>query len=172
MHKQKHLHYAIITVAGLALLFMTVGFAAYAQFASGNNVSADSRYVRNIGLDAKSYLESDSSVSPSAKTISKKSLGVSVHLNPGETYASVINLVNKGSDNELLQKIVLEGVPAELADIVDFHVTLNADDYFGTTENINLAVLRGELNRQQVFVTATSRAAVDLDLSVTLAFND
>lgn len=171
MHKQKHLHYAIITVAGFALLFMVVGFAAYAQFTSSNNVSADSRYVRSIGFDPDSYLESDSSVSPSSKTIGKKSLGVSLHLNPGESYACVLNLVNNGSENELLQRIILEGLPPELADLVDFRVTLNADEYTETTENINLAVLRGELNRQQLFMTVTSRASVDLDLSVTLDFN-
>lgn len=170
MHKHKRLHYAIITVAGLALMFMTVGFAAYVQLTSNNNASANSQYIRNIGFDAGSYLESDTSVTPSSKTIDKKSLSISLHLNPGETYASVLNLVNKGSDNELLQKIILEGLPPELANVVDFRVSLNNEDYIGTTENINLAVLRGELNRQQMFITVNSRAAVDLNLSVTIDF--
>ena len=151
MHKHKRLHYAIITVAGLALMFMTVGFAAYVQLTSNNNASANSQYIRNIGFDAGSYLESDTSVVPSSKTISKKSLSVSLH-------------------NELLQKIILEGLPPELASVVDFRVSLNNEDYIGTTENINLAVLRGELNRQQMFVTVNSRAAVDLNLSVTIDF--
>ena len=31
MHKQKRLHYAVIGVLGFALLFMAIGFAAYAQ---------------------------------------------------------------------------------------------------------------------------------------------
>lgn len=170
MHKHKHLHFAIITVAGFALLFMVVGFAAYAQLMSGNNVSADSRHIRNVGLDASSYLESDTSISPSSKSISKKSISFALHLNPGETYASVVNLVNNGSDNELLQKIILEGLPPELADVVDFRVTLNVDEYTETAENINLAVLRGELNRQQLFVTVNSQVSADLNLSVSLEF--
>ena len=172
MHKHRRLHYAVITVAGLALLFMTVGFAAYAQFAGGNNASADSRYIRNIGLDASSYLESDNSVSPSSKSIDEKSISFSLHLNPGETYASVINLVNRGSDNELLQKIIMEGLPLELSSLVDFRISLNNEDYIGTTENMNLAVLRGELNRQQLFVTVTSQVPVDLNLSIALDFNN
>ena len=174
MHKKKHLHYAIITVAGFALLFMTVGFTAYAQLTSNNKASANSVYYRDLGFDAASYLESDSSVSPSSKTIDKQSLSISLHLNPGESYASVLNLVNNGSDNELLQKIIMEGLGPELRDQVDFEVSLNGEDYIGTTENINLAVLRGELNRQQMFVSVTSRASApfDLNLSVALDFSN
>lgn len=170
MHKQKHLHYAIITVAGFALLFMVVGFAAYAQLAGANSASANSRYIRNIGFDTSSYLESDSSVFPSSKSFGKQSLKFSLHLNPGESYGSVVNIVNKGSDNELLQKIIMEGVPSELANLVDFRVTLNGEDYIGTTEDINLAFLRGELNRQQMFITVESKVSVDLDLSVAIEF--
>ena len=171
MHKKKHLHYAIITVAGFALLFMTVGFTAYAQLTSSNKASANSKYYRDIGFDAGSYLESDNSISPSAKTVDRKSLNLSLHLNPGESYASVLNLVNNGSDHELLQKIIMEGLAPELRDQVDFRVTLNGEDYIGTTEDINLAVLRNELNRQQMFVSVNSRAPAPLDLNLSVALD-
>ncbi|MBP5634046.1 hypothetical protein J6X13_03915 [Candidatus Saccharibacteria bacterium] len=167
MHKQKHLHYAIITVAGFALLFMTVGFAAYGQLVSGNSVAADSRYIRNIGFDAASYNESDTSVLPLARSIGKQSMKLSLHLNPGETYASMINIVNNGSENELLQKIAIDGLPA---DGVDFRINLSGSEYRETTENIKLAFLRGELNRQQMFVTVEARESADLNLAIGLEF--
>jgi len=169
MHK-KHLHYAIITVTGFAMLFMTVGFTAYAQLTNSNSASADSKYIRNIGFDASSYLESDTSVLPASKSLDKNALKLSLHLNPGESYGSVINIVNNGSEDELLKSIVMEGLPAELANAVDFRVTLSGEDYIGTTDNINLAFLRGELNRQQMFVSVEAREAVDLGLSVAIEF--
>ena len=167
MHKQKHLHYAIITVAGFALLFMTVGFAAYGQLASNNSAAADSRYIRNIGFVADSYNESDTSISPLARSIDKQSMALSLHLNPGETYASMINIVNNGSENELLQKIAIDGLPA---DGVDFRINLSGSEYRETTENIKLAFLRGELNRQQMFVTIEAREPIDLNFSIALEF--
>lgn len=169
MHK-KHLHYAIISVAGFAMLFMTVGFTAYAQLTSANSASADSRYIKSIGFDANSYLESDSSVSPASKSLDKKSLKLSLRLNPGESYGSVINIVNSGSNDELLKSIIMEGLPAELAGAVDFRVTLSGEDYIGTTEDINLAFLRGELNRQQMFISVEAREVVNLNLAVAIEF--
>ena len=171
MHKQRHLHYAVISVLGFALLFMTVGFAAYAQFASGNNVSAGSQYFRRVGFDAKSYIESDDSISPSTKTISKESFDFSVQLNQGEHYYAIINIANYGSDNEILDKITMSGLPEELAGKVDFRVSLSGEDYIGTTDGISLAVLRGDINRQQMFVTVSSQVPVSLDLSVALGFD-
>jgi len=98
MQKRKQLQYAVVGVLGFALLFMTIGFAAYAQLVSNDTASATSNFkaIHKVGFDADSYLQSEESVEPSVKTITGDTIDFSVRLeHPGDTYAAVINIVDE-----------------------------------------------------------------------------
>ena len=163
---------------GFALLFMTVGFAAYAQLVNTDTAAAVSyvKPIHKIGFDADSYLQSTTSVTPSEKTITKDEISFKVRLeHPGDTYAAVINIVNHGNVAEVLKEIDMTALDESVADKIDYRLTFNDEDYIGTSYGINSAINYGEYNREQLFITVTYKdgpdaGAVDLDLSAGLVF--
>jgi hypothetical protein len=179
MQKRKQLQYAVVAVLGFALLFMTVGFAAYAQLVSKDSVSATtkSQVVHKAGFDAKSYLESDTSVAASEKTVALDEVSFSTRLEkPGDIYAAMVNIVNNSNVTEMLSKIEMSELSEEQAKLIDFRVSFDDEDYIGTSYDINTVFARGESGRKQMFITATYKedapdmGAQDLDLSVGLEF--
>ena len=177
MQKRKQLQYAVVGVLGFALLFMTIGFAAYAQLVSNDTASAASRTVsRNVGLDAESYLQSEDSVTPSSKTITKEKISLNVTLeHPGDTYAAVINVVNDGNVTETLNRIIMSELDKSIADKIDFHVSYDDKEYTETTYNINEDIDAGFGASKQLFIVAEYKdgkdvGAINLDLDAKLAF--
>ena len=179
MQKRKQLQYAVVGVLGFALLFMTIGFAAYAQLVSNDTAAATSQIkpVHRIGFDAESYLESTTSVSPLVKTITDNEISFNVRLeHPGDTYAAVINIVNHGNVSEILDEIDMTKLDDAVADKVEYRISYDDEDYIGTSYNIGSPIYRGEAARKQMFITvsykkdAVDTGAIDLDLSAGLVF--
>ena len=178
MHKQKRLHYAFIGVLSLALLFMAVGFAAYAHLVNNDAFAANSvNPVHNVGFDANSYQESDNSVAPTEKFISGKNFSAKVHLDkPGDTYAALINIVNKGNVDEVLDEIQMSKIDRSIADSIDYRITFNDEDYIGTSYDVATAINRGQIGSRQLFIQlsykedAQNIGPLDLDISTKLIF--
>ena len=158
MHKRKQFHYAVIGVLGFALLFMAVGFAAYAQLINNDNASALGRSdaIHNVGFDANSYQESDNSIAPAEKVITSDELEVELRLtHPGDSYAAMINIVNTGNVPEVLSQIKMNELDQSIADHIDFHISFEDEDYIGTSYNVNAYIGRGQVGRRQMFIAAT-----------------
>ena len=157
MQKRKQFHYAVIGVLGFALLFMAVGFVAYAQLINNNAVAlSKSSTIHNVGFDANSYQESDNSVTPDAKVISSNELEAEIRLNkPGDSYAAAIHIVNKGNVSEILSEIKMNELDASIADYIDYRISFEGEDYIGTSYNVNTFIGRGQVGRRQMFITAT-----------------
>ena len=178
MQKRKQFQYAVVGVLGFALLFMTIGFAAYAQLVSDDKAAAMSDFeVRHkVGFDASSYLQSEDSVTPSIKTITSDSIDFSIRLDkPGDTYAAVINVVNKSNVTEILDQIKMSPLADSVKDKVDYRITFDDEDYIGTSYEVNGTINRGESARKQMFITVTYKdgknaGPIDLDLSAGLVF--
>lgn len=178
MHKQKQFHYAVISVLAFALLFMSVGFAAYAQLVNDDAFAMNSaNAVHNVGFDANSYQESESSVMAIEKTIEGNSLTAKLHLEkPGDSYAAVINIVNKGNTAETLSEIQMSQIAPELADYVDYRISFNDEDYIGTSYGVDTVINRGQVGRRQLFITlsykenAQNIGPLDINISAGLVF--
>lgn len=179
MHKRKQLQYAVVGVLGFALLFMTIGFAAYAQLVSNDTASATSNFkaVHKVGFDADSYLQSEESVEPSVKTITGDTIDFSVRLeHPGDTYAAVINIVNHSNVTEIVDQIRMSVLDEKIADKIDYRVTFDDEDYIGTSYEVGVPINRGESARKQMFITVSYKddakddGPVDLNLSAGVAF--
>lgn len=178
MQRRKQLQYAVIGVLGFALLFMTVGFAAYAQLVSNNDAAAISyvKPIHKIGFDADSYLQSTTSVTPSEKTITNDEISFKIRLeHPGDVYAAVINIVNHGNVAEILNEIDMTALDAAVADKIDYRLTFDDEDYIGTSYGVSNIINYGEMNRKQLFITVTYKdgldaGAIDLDLAASLVF--
>lgn len=181
MQKRKQLQYAVVSVLGFALLFMTIGFAAYAQLTSKDAASAASRVtpIHKVGFDASSYLESDTSVVAAEKAISSDEINFTVNLSqPGDTYAAMLNIVNNGNIIETIDQITMNGLDESLADYVDFRLSYDDEDYIGTSYNVDSDINLGETGRKQLFVTVTYKedakniGPLNLNLSAGLVFAD
>ena len=178
MQKRKQFQYAVVGVLGFALLFMTIGFAAYAQLVSDDKAAAmsDFKAYHKVGFDANSYLQSESSVSPSEKTITSDSIDYSIRLErPGDTYAAVINVVNKSNVTEILEQINMSKLDDSVKDKIDYRITFDDEDYIGTSYEIGSNINRGESARKQMFITVTYKdgkdaGPIDLNLSAGLVF--
>lgn len=178
MHKQKRLHYAFIGVLSFALLFMAVGFVAYAHLVNNDAFAANSvNPVHNVGFDADSYQESDNSVAPTEKLISGKNFSAKIHLEkPGDNYAALINIVNKGNVEEILDEIQMSKIDPAIADSVDYRISFNDEDYIGTSYDIATAINRGQIGSRQMFIQlsykedAKNISPIDLDISAKLIF--
>ena len=181
MQKRKKLQYAVVGVLGFALLFMSVGFAAYAQIIDGNNVFALQQLedVHSVGFDAESYAESDSSIVATEKTITADELEFSVRLEkPGDSYAAKLNIINRGNVDELLTEIDMASLDESLADYVDYRVTFEDEDYIGTSYDVDTQIKPGINNRKQMFVTVRYKAdaqnigPLNLNLTAGLTFDE
>lgn len=178
MQKRKQLQYAVVGVLGFALLFMTIGFAAYAQLVSDDKAAAmsDFKAHHKVGFDADSYLQSEDSVTPSVKTITSDSIDFSIRLEkPGDTYAAVINIVNKSNVTELLSQINMSPLADSVKDKIDYRITFDDEEYIGTSYNVDGTINRGKSARKQMFITVTYKdganaGPIDLDLSAGLVF--
>ncbi|MCQ2571103.1 MAG: hypothetical protein MJ154_02555 [Candidatus Saccharibacteria bacterium] len=179
MQKRKQLQYAVVGVLGFALLFMTIGFAAYAQLVSNDTASAVSRKYNvnhNVGFEADSYLQSEDSATPSSKTIGKNKIDFSVTLeHPGDTYAALINVVNNGDVAETLSGIVMTGLDESIADKIDYRISYDDVEYNGTSYSVDNEIETGDGARKQLFIVVEYKdgedvGALNLDLSASLMF--
>ena len=175
--RNQQYQYAVIAVLGFSLFFMAIGFAAYLRFTSDLNASAlTAGLTQRAGFEAGSYQESDSSVTARAKTVRLHEIDFSIHLNKGEHYAAMINIVNPDNADAVLKKLELSGL-GNYAGIIDYRISLDGEDYIGTTDDINLAILRnGTTDRKQIFINVTYRedakniGPINLDLAAKLEF--
>ena len=180
MQKQKRYQYAVVGVLGFALLFMSIGFVAYAQMlnSSGASALAQKNIIHAVGFDADSYQESDTSVAANTKAITRDDLVFSVTLaQPGDSYGAMVNIVNNGNVNEVLSEIRMSELPEQYADAIEYKIDYADEEYLGTSYNVNSTISTGEVGRQQLFITvnykkrAQNLGPITLDLSAGLIFN-
>ena len=178
MHRQNRYQYAVIGVISLSLLFMSIGFVAYSQISgSRNNASAAAHAYRKAGFDASSFQESDTSAPAIDKEISLDTLNFTIELQqPGDSYAAMINIGNYGNVDELLTKISMTELDENLSQYVDYRLTLNGEDYIGTSYDVNYDFKGNTTAREQLFLVAKYKdnapnvGPLKLNLSAGLTF--
>ena len=137
MQKQKNLQLAVIGVLSFAVLFMSVGFAAYSQtlnITGAANVSANKWSIHFV---PSSYQLADGSKSQKSIDFGDTAITYSVDLaKPGDYYAFNINVINDGTFNAVLQKITMSSLTAAQQKYLTYTVTYNGRTYTSTTDNI------------------------------------
>ena len=118
MEKKKNTQMFVIAILAVAVLTMSVGFAALTQTIdiSGNVSVASSSW--NIQFDTSSYQESAGSVSVAAdnRTISGTSMTYNVTLTkPGDFYEFTVNVKNTGTFDANLTGISMSALTTEQA---------------------------------------------------------
>ena len=179
--KQKNYQLALIAILAFAVLFMSVGFAAYAQRLTINGTTTVAGNKWSVHFDKSTFEVSDDSVEETSKTIGDTSIEYSVRLaEPGDKFAFSVDVINDGSFDAILDKISMSSLSAAQQKYLRYSVAygdteLDATTYTATTSNINEALpYSSGSNKKTVFVkveyilpeNASDLPADDVDLNL------
>lgn len=143
MEKQKNTQMFVIAILAVAVLTMSVGFAAFTQTLNidGNVTVASSKW--NIAFDTTSYQESSGSVtvSDTNRTLSGTSMTYNVTLTkPKDFYEFTINVKNTGTFDANLTGITMSALTTEQAKYLKYVITYNGTEYTTTTSSLSVAL--------------------------------
>lgn len=183
MQKQKNFQIAIIGVLAFAVLFMSVGFAAYSQ-------NLDIRGTTTIGANKWSvHFDKDTmqtvvgSVASSSVDLSDEtaSLGFKANLGkPGDYFAFTVDVVNDGTFDAVLKSIAMTELTEAEAKLVKFSVKYDSDTYTSTTTGIQDALNYNIGNNTKTLlvrveyrddVSAADIPATDTEVSLSVSLN-
>lgn len=145
MEKQKNTQTLIIAILAVAILTMSIGFAATAYTQTLNINGSDATIKASswsVHFDDTSYTESTGSVAATSHTLNTTTLTYNVVLaQPGDFYETTINVVNDGTFDADLKSIVMSGLQAEQSDYVKYSITYNGVEYLATNNSITGVML-------------------------------
>ena len=139
MERQRNGQGVAIIALAVALVVMTVGFAAAAY-----NQTLDVSGTTNVGtarwdvhFNTESYAESQSSVNAVSPTIAGTSVNYNVTLNnPGDFYEFTIDVENAGTFDAALKKVTLGGMSDDVDKYINYVVTYDGHEYTATNESV------------------------------------
>lgn len=140
MEKQKHTQTLIIAVLAVAVLTMSIGFAAtaYTQALNINGADATVKASKwSVHFDDTSYAETTGSVAASSHTLNTTTLTYAVTLEkPGDFYEATVNVVNDGTFDANLKSIVMNAPSAAQSNYVNYSIIYNGTTYTATNNAI------------------------------------
>ena len=139
MKRERQLQNLTIIVMAVALLSLSVSFAAYEH---KNNRSLFSKW--DVHLDVASFKEL-TNIKANSKDVNDTGVSYSVNLpGPGSSYSFQVNAKNNGTINAKLVKITLSGLTESQKKLIKYKVKY--DDHIGTisSQNIKYYSPRGE----------------------------
>ena len=185
MQKQKNTQLIVIGVLAFAVLFMSIGFAAYSQVLNINGmatVGSGSKW--SVHFNPNTYQLGEGSVEENSKTISDNSISYNVTLtNPGDYYLFQIDVVNDGQINAVLDSIKMSDLTAEESMYVSYEVDYGDDrEFLASEDNLNIALpFATGVNRKVVKVRVAYDTLdanqtpltepIELDLSASLKYS-
>ena len=141
MNKEKGLQTLIIAVLAIAILIMSVGFAAYSQTLNINGTATVKSANWKVHFVDTTYAESTGSVQATSKTITDTDVTYTVTLTkPGDFYEFSINVENAGTINAKLQSITMSALTAAQAKYLTYKLTYDGTDYTATTTGLSNAL--------------------------------
>ena len=140
MQKQKNIQLAVIGVLAFAVLFMSIGFAAYSQVLNIGGVATVGANKWSVHFDPNSYQLGEGSVKEKSKTITNDGLSYEIELkNPGDYYLFQIDAINDGTLNAVLDSIQLNGLTKDTSRYISYTVKYD-DQIFNQSENNDLRI--------------------------------
>lgn len=181
MEKKKGMQIMVIAVLAFAILFMSVGFAAYGQNLAINGTATVKANKWSVHFDTESYAQTTGSVTPTTKTIDNLSVNYNITLEkPGNYYEFTIDVVNDGTFDAVLNSITMSTLSEAQKKYLKYEVTYDNSKYTetDTTLNADLVVnatktvkVRVEYVQPAESTDLPSTDAVNLSLTAALAYN-
>ena len=162
MRQEKGMQTTIIAVMAIAILVMSVGFAAFSQNLNINGNATFSQAKWSVHFDTASYTETSNSTvhANPAPTPTATDLSYTVTLaKPGDKYEFTVDVINEGTMDAALNSITITSTPSTLPVYVGHVVNYAGTDYTATDSSISGVTLTKQTGntpgRQTVKVTVT-----------------
>ncbi len=151
MEKKKNTQLIIIGVLSFAILFMSVGFAAYAQNLTINGTTTFGSTKWSVHFDET---PANFVVTSGSKEITKTLGGTSITYSttlsaPGDFAEFTVPVINDGNFDATLKKIIMT-TPSQA--YVKYRVWYNGTEYASTDESLNIDLLHTSPNTASVKV--------------------
>lgn len=142
MEKKRGTQTVIIAVLAVAILVMSIGFAA-STYTQNLDITGNTATVKASKWDVhfksaiNDYSESAGSIAATTHTLTGTSLAFSVTLtNPGDFYEANITAENLGTFDASLTGITMSTLTTEQKNYVKYTVTVGATEYTATNDAI------------------------------------
>ena len=185
MQKQKNVQLAVIGVLAFAVLFMSIGFAAYSQQLNINgtaSVGTNNRW--SVHFNPDSYQLGEGSIKENSKTITDTSISYDITLKkPKQYYLFQIDVVNDGDYSAILDSLEMSELSAAEEEYVNYTVTYDGMVFDHSGEGASTALIPTTgVNRKVVMVRVAYELPqdhkvlpldkpIDLNLSASLNFS-
>ena len=146
MERQKGAQTLLIAVLAVAVLAMSIGFAAAAYNQNltigGNNDVTAKAAKWSVHYRANSYTETTGTgyVAASAHDLTNTAWTFTVTLEPGDTYEATAIVENDGTFDAKLTSITMSTLTTAQDAYLDWSVFVNGTEYQATTNNLNVAL--------------------------------
>ena len=143
MQKQKNIQLIVIGILAFAVLFMSIGFAAYSQVLNINGMATvGSGNKWSVHFNPNTYQLGEGSVKPTALEFTDNSVDFAAHLEkPGDYYLFSVKAANNGNYDGILDNVWMTTPDAKLEPLVDYTVYYNNEYTFTSSKfNLNYAV--------------------------------
>ncbi len=146
MKKQKNFQLVTISVLVFAVLFMAIGFAAYAQTLKINGTVNVAKSKWSVHFDEDQYQEEANSVAATNHSVDKTNFSFTANLAaPGDYYAANIKVINDGTFNAILDSINMSTLSAEQAKYLTYTVEYDGGTPFSASASgLNTALNAGQ----------------------------
>ncbi len=157
MQKQKNFQLAVIGVLAFAVLFMSVGFAAYSSVLNINGTANVSANKWSVHFDTDTYQLGDGSVNEADISVSDTAVEYTVDLEkPGDYYLFSIDVVNDGTFGAVLDKITMTALTEAQKKYLTYTVKYDDQTYTASADSLSIALpTTTGANRKNVTVKVT-----------------
>ena len=154
MRKERSLQNIVLVALAIAILAMSIGFAAYQQQLTINGTATFTAATWDVGFDTTTFNETSTVHADPAPTVSKTAISYTVTLpKPGSTYSFTVNAKNFGTIDAKLVKITMTGLTADQQKYITHTVNYAGTNYTTTTDGLNVSLPAGSSNTAAVTVT-------------------
>ena len=154
MKKRKNGQLIIIGILSFAILFMSVGFAAYSQTLNIQGTVTVNVVEWNIHWKANSLVPQNDSVTLASSSLTNTDVSFSGTLSqPGDKIHFKVTAINEGDLDAYLKKITMTSLTAEQQKYLSLSVKFNNTEYTTTTDNLSTQLLQGTEKDAEITVT-------------------
>lgn len=140
MRKERNVQTIAIIALSVAIVIMSIGYAAYTQTLNINGTSTFQASKWDIRFDKDSFSET-STIKATDKSIGDTSITYEVTLaKPNDEYSFTVNAKNFGTIDATMKKITLSGLTDAQKKYISYKVSYNGTEYTNTTEGLTEAL--------------------------------
>ena len=144
MKKQKNAQIIILSLLLAAVIFTTVGFAAYTQNLNIGGTVAVEKSKWSIHFDQSSYQLGTDSQAVEVNMASDTSINFTSTLSkPGDHCAFSIQAVNDGTFDAVLNQLEMSSLSAEQSKYLTYTVSYGSASFTSTNNELNTALNKG-----------------------------